>query len=187
LCGRSNFARPYICLFRYVEVDVAFNQPRVVLYGGRCALRRPFRYAQMSTARVKLAFSSGPRSSGRRSIHEVAEEDHRQRSPLRVSSIMEHRPEPEPVFTSRRHTPRPRSGRPGGRSYPRRRGDDAADVHSAVADRELPPQARGRPVPTPADADQLGATPAGAGTTTGGCTRKSCLRSYPRRRGDDTS
>ncbi len=73
----------------------------------------------------------------------------------------------------------------GGRSYPRRRGDDVPGGGSRNGWAELPPQARGRPCRCPGGGGCDGATPAGAGTTSSVDTTVSGSGSYPRRRGDD--
>ncbi len=52
-----------------------------------------------------------------------------------------------------------------GGSNPCRRGDDFATTWSTARTSEQPPQARGRPLRLFGGEAQLGATPAGAGTT----------------------
>ncbi len=82
-------------------------------------------------------------------------------------------------------TPRRSRSRRRPRSYPRGRGDDALRLIEAEEAKELPPRARGRPERVGLFARDLGATPAGAGTTRAGGNPRSARGSYPRGRGDD--
>ena len=70
-------------------------------------------------------------------------------------------------------------------SYPRWRGDDARVGQDRQTRLELPPLARGRLDPGDVRPGDLGATPAGAGTTQSGASGRGGRTSYPRWRGDD--
>ncbi len=72
-------------------------------------------------------------------------------------------------------------------SYPRRRGDDCEPFAPCCGGKELPPQARGRHRRGHHRSPGDRATPAGAGTTVSDRCDTRGYRSYPRRRGDDTS
>ncbi len=70
-------------------------------------------------------------------------------------------------------------------SYPRGRGDDWVNLAQPRRFWELPPRARGRPDLGECAGGEVGATPAGAGTTRKRRSPSAGVVSYPRGRGDD--
>ena len=72
------------------------------------------------------------------------------------------------------------------RDHPRGRGDDGTSRPGPVVCRGPPPRARGRLAGLPTEGEELGTTPAGAGTTGPSPWWASLRRDHPRGRGDDS-